>query len=193
MDKEQFEKDLKIRGFGERFFDRTFEGYKVNKDNESMYLACKGFVEKYDTYRATGTGLLLYGDIGLGKTHLVHSIATKLAETRNIWSYFVNAPEFLSNLRLAMNKKEMPDIFKIANEYTLLIIDDIGKEKPSDWVSEQFYILVNSRYNSKKPTIFTTNKGEKELSENIGPATISRIYEMTEQVGVTGKDFRKGE
>ena len=69
-------------------------------------------------------------------------------------------------------------------------MDDLGAEKPSDWVSEQLYMIINSRYEDMLPTIITTNCNTKELIERLGERTVSRIIEMTEPVTIKASDYR---
>ena len=73
----------------------------------------------------------------------------------------------------------------------VLVIDDIGTEKPSDWVAETLYNLVNSRYENTKTTIFTSNLELDELADKVDDKLASRITEMTDIIKSTGKDKRK--
>ncbi|MDD4324257.1 MAG: ATP-binding protein [Eubacteriales bacterium] len=73
----------------------------------------------------------------------------------------------------------------------LLILDDIGAEKPSDWVAEQIYAPIDIRYRMKRSTLFTTNCSMKQLENQIGRRSVSRIIEMCEGVKVGGEDWRK--
>lgn len=73
----------------------------------------------------------------------------------------------------------------------LVILDDIGAEKPSDWVEEQLYALIDLRYRMQRSTIFTTNCTLKQLESQIGSWVVSRIFEMCEGVKVEGRDWRK--
>jgi DNA replication protein DnaC len=75
----------------------------------------------------------------------------------------------------------------------LVILDDLGAEKPSDWVEEQLYALIDLRYRMERSTIFTTNCTLKQLENQIGSRLVSRIFEMCEGVKVEGRDWRKGD
>lgn len=73
----------------------------------------------------------------------------------------------------------------------IVILDDIGAEKPSEWVEEQLYALIDLRYRKQRSTFFTTNCTLKQLEGQIGSRSVSRIMEMCEGVRVGGEDWRK--
>lgn len=73
----------------------------------------------------------------------------------------------------------------------IVILDDIGAEKPSEWVEEQLYALIDLRYRMQRSTFFTTNCTLKQLEGQIGSRSVSRIIEMCEGVRVGGEDWRK--
>ena len=72
----------------------------------------------------------------------------------------------------------------------MLILDDLGAEKPSDWVKEQLYVIINRRYENMLPTIITTNCTMNELKDRIGERTASRIIEMTTPYKITASHSR---
>jgi len=73
----------------------------------------------------------------------------------------------------------------------VVILDDIGAEKPSDWVEEQLYALIDVRYRMLRSTIFSSNRSMRQLEAQIGSRSVSRIMEMCEGVRVGGEDWRK--
>lgn len=72
----------------------------------------------------------------------------------------------------------------------ILILDDVGAEKLTDWVAETFYLIVNKRYNEMLPTIFSSNLAVGELAEMLGDRTASRIVEMCDIIKIDGEDRR---
>lgn len=74
---------------------------------------------------------------------------------------------------------------------TIVILDDIGAQKPTDWVEEQLYSLIDLRYRMQRSTFFTTNCSLKQLEGQIGYRCVSRIMEMCEGIKVEGKDWRR--
>lgn len=73
----------------------------------------------------------------------------------------------------------------------LLILDDLGKEKQTEWTNQILYEVINSRYEHRKPIVVTTNYSAQELSNRIDSAVVSRLFEMCAFVNVTGVDHRK--
>jgi DNA replication protein DnaC len=108
---------------------------------------------------------------------------------------FVTVPELLDNLREVYmipgrDIDEWMDTVKNAN---LLVLDDLGAEKPTPWVQERIFVIVNHRYREALPTIFTSNIGPKDLAAQLGERTASRIVAMTEGIELEGDDYREAE
>lgn len=147
-----------------------------------------------------GRGLYLYSSCsGTGKTTIACTIANEYI-VRHMWKaklnplvVYVVVPELLDRIR---DHWQDPD----ENLYTLLenirtvpivIWDDIGAEKPSEWVRERLYTLINTRYTSELCNIFTSNLPLEKLEEQLGQRITSRIYGMCYTVEVTGEDHRR--
>ena len=138
-------------------------------------------------------GLYLYGAVGTGKTHIAYAIYQKSNEQVMNYVLFFNTTELLYGLRKDIDKEPVDrwnEDEKIMKHQGIVILDDIGAEKISDWVSERFYLIVNKRYENMYPTIFTSNFPIKELANKIGDRTVSRIVEMCNIVELTGEDKR---
>jgi DNA replication protein DnaC len=105
---------------------------------------------------------------------------------------FVVVPELLRAIRKGFNQPndDSDKLVKLTEEAQLLVLDDLGAEKPSDWVREQLYVIINRRYENMLPTIITTNCTTKELIDKIGQRTVSRIVEMTTPYKITAEDYR---
>lgn len=132
--------------------------------------------------------LYLYGNYGTGKTYSIYALAIYLMINKYSLCIF-NLIDLLNKIRLSYNKENLY-IEKFYN-VEFLIIDDIGKEKVSEWVAEQLYSLINYRYENIKTTIFTSNLNLNELSEKTGyESIVSRIAEMCEVYELSGEDKR---
>ena len=91
----------------------------------------------------------------------------------------------------AKTKEFRPDeIIEQAKKVELLVLDDLGAEKPSEWVVEKLFQVVNYRYNEMLPTIFTSNLSPEELENRIGERTVARIIEMAKVIRMVGKNLR---
>lgn len=142
--------------------------------------------------RKTRNGLYLWGDVGSGKTHIAYAIYKKLQEER-VMCRFHNTTELIFELRRdfdrdAYSKSRLDE--RLPEYDGVLILDDIGAERLTDFVAETFYLIVNTRYNNKMPTIFTSNLKIGELADRVGDRTASRIVEMCDIVQISGSDRR---
>ncbi|HUM44441.1 MAG TPA: ATP-binding protein, partial [Fervidobacterium sp.] len=103
----------------------------------------------------------------------------------------VVVPELLNEMNAKVGRNE--DVFGIVQEIIdvpFLVLDDLGKEKITDWRKEQLYIIINDRVASQKPMVITTNCGIKELQKRLDQATVSRIVENSQIIELGGVDRR---
>jgi DNA replication protein DnaC len=175
-------------GLGKRFAQRKFETFKPTPETQGAFDACVAFC---DNFTEDSKGLRLVGSYGCGKTHLTASIIHRLAE-QGIGGVFVVVPELLRAIRRGYNQQndDSDRLVKLTEEAPLLVLDDLGAEKPSDWVREQLYVIINRRYENMLPTIVTSNCTTQELVERVGQRTVSRLIEMTTPIKITAKDYR---
>lgn len=144
--------------------------------------------EMFENIPNTKKGLYIHGNVGTGKTHIAYALMLKSNNIR-----FYNITSLLRRIRADFSRQpyEKEHLEEdIIETNSLVIIDDIGSEKMTDWVAETFYHIINQRYNSMKPMIFTSNFEIKDLAERVGDRTASRIVEMCDVVELVGKDRR---
>lgn len=158
--------------------------------------------------RETRKGIFIHGGVGTGKTHIAYAIGDRMENTgpaiteteagvrvRPVRVKVHNTTELLRDIREDFDRHHEAKTHTLTNlmEFNgLLILDDIGAEKLSEWVQETFYLLVNRRYEDMLPTIFTSNFNLEELAVRIGDRIVSRIAEMTDVVELRGRDRRVG-
>jgi DNA replication protein DnaC len=181
-----------------RYENCHFQSYKITTPSHerAFRYASKLAME----YPAIDRGLLLMGTCGVGKTHLAVSILKALTE-RGFSCLFYEFGSLLKQIQDSYNPNTQSSELKILGnlfDAEVLVLDEIGASKPTDWVRDTMAHVINTRYNDKKLTIFTTNylderKSEKEetLEERIGVRLRSRLFEMCQTVKIEGHDFRK--
>lgn len=180
-EKSKIEKTLKMARVSKSFLNRTFDRFNTT----SLNSGAKAFAE---TYVPIDFGIVFVGSCGVGKTHLASAIANKHA--KNISFLFVSCPELLHQIRLSYNSNSKVDLLEYAKKIPLLLLDDIGAEKPTEWVRETLYLLIDHRSEEQLPTIFTTNCTMNELADKLGDRIASRITGMCKIIKMNGDDYR---
>ena len=143
---------LKAEGFSDpSMLDWAFEN--DNGRSPQMHHAHR-YVEQWQTMRAENLGLLLWGGVGTGKSFLAGCIANALME-QEVPVRMTNFARILNELNSSFSGRN--DIVDRLCRYPLLIIDDFGMERGTEYALEQIYNIVDSRYRSRKPLIVTTN------------------------------------
>ena len=149
------------------------------------------YVQAVEQNIRAGKGLWLQGDVGTGKTTLAMLVSKAALDAgRSVAIY--SLPRLLSLLRDSMDSEEgMLDFMDRLTAVDLLHLDDLGAENQTDWVLEQLYSIVNSRYEAERAIIATTNLMPDELSERLGARTVSRLVEICgDPITLTGADKR---
>lgn len=137
-------------------------------------------------------GLCLYGLTGRGKTHCALAVGNAI-KAKGFSVLALKSIDLLNMLRRTYRQNDGQKEVKLIRalmEVDLLIIDDLGSEKPSGWVKEKLYEIVDSRH-GKKTCIFTTNLGGQELAKELGSAIASRVFGVGYAVAVKGRDKRQ--
>jgi DNA replication protein DnaC len=139
-------------------------------------------------------GLYIYGGTGVGKTHVACALAKKFIES-GLDVLFYNTGDFLEKIREEFGQGNYEDDYEglfreTMNFKGILIFDDIGSEKTSDWVAERLYLIINKKWEDMIPMIFTSNCDLEILSARLGDRVASRIRGMTALVRLDGEDKR---
>lgn len=175
-----------------------FHNYKAN--NPSQEAAFKYSTQLTMEYPAVDQGLLLMGTVGVGKTHLAVSILKGLTE-RGFNCLFYEFGRLLKEIQDSYNPNthasELSVLAPVLN-VEILVLDELGASKPTDWVRDTMAHIINSRYNDKKLTIFTTNyldarqsERDEVLEDRIGSRLRSRLFEMCRSIEMNGDDYRR--
>lgn len=167
----------------------TFENN--DRKNAKISDAMIRYAERFPDFRKMGKGLLLYGSVGTGKTYYAACIANKLIDD----GYSVVMTNFARLTNTIQGKFDgKQEFIDSLNRYSLLIIDDLGAERKSEFMQEMVFNIIDSRYRSGLPFIITTNLTAEEIKKNqdIGYSRIyDRILERCFPVAVTGDSRRR--
>ena len=169
--------------------------------NEKMVNAVTRACRFADAFPVVDKGLFLIGPPGIGKSHLAVAVLKRVITTRGARGLFYDVRELLRVIRSTYDpvvKTTEVQVLRPVMEADLLVLDDIGAEKTSEWVEETLNLIVNTRYSEKRLTIFTSNYEEKEdrgdpdsLLARVGFRMHSRLYEMCEFLEYDSADFRQ--
>ncbi|HSS21766.1 MAG TPA: ATP-binding protein [Pyrinomonadaceae bacterium] len=204
-----------------RFRECSFHNYYPK--NDSQYFAHSFASKLVDEYPAVEAGLLFTGSVGVGKTHLAIAVLKELILKKGVTCLFYESGSLLKTIQDSYNPiSQTSEMRVLAPVYNaeVLVLDELGASVPTNWVRDTLYQIINTRYNNKKLTIFTTNylddvrviteaaadsadtkrkrtfaqeriQEMTTLEERIGTPLRSRLYEMCKKVMIEGEDYRK--
>ena len=183
----------------------------ADRSLEFAHLSALKFAQEYDP--RDGTGLLIIGKIGTGKTHLAVGITKDLILNKGISCLFYDYRELLKEIQNSYNptvKTTELDVLRPVFETDVLVLDELGAVKPTEWVWDTVSLILNSRYNDNRTTIITTNFEDQPaagvngsvsiaraatrsetLGDRIGERMRSRLHEMCRVIKMGGEDFRQ--
>ena len=183
-------KRRKTQGLQDRYlYDYTFAN--DNGQNPLMDKA-RAYVEHWDEAYRNNTGLLLFGDVGTGKSFFAGCIANALLD-RDVPVLMTNFPTILNKLA-GMFSEDRGELIANLGTYDLLILDDLGVERSTEYAMEQMFHVIDCRYRSRKPMIVTTNLRLDEIKNppDLAHARIyDRILECCAPILFPGKNFRE--
>jgi DNA replication protein DnaC len=189
----------------------TFEIYhEADRSLSEALLTARRFVDEYPAGTA-GKGLLFIGPMGVGKTHLAVGVLQRLVRERGVKGLFCDYRELLKSIQNSYNREVRTTELELLQPIfaaEVLVLDDLGAQKPNEWVWDTVALILNTRYNDRQTTIITTNYSdlpaaggaisdteraarEQTLGDRIGDRMLSRLAEMCIRVSMNGKDCRQ--
>jgi len=181
-------------GIPKRFKDKPLNSFDAQYQKGAWMIACR-YVERFREIRQEKkNGLCFIGPSGTGKSHLAYGILSGLL-AQAVPGICGTVPDILDMLRPRQaeqaNSQERLHALKSLD---IVILDDLGAERETPWVTERLYVIINYRYNEILPTIITSNQELEDLEKLPGWGRIvSRLFEMCHLIRMDGRDYRKGE
>jgi DNA replication protein DnaC len=176
-----------------RYRGVSFDRPPVTSMPDAQVGAVRQYIRNLDTHLGQGSGLWFLGGTGTGKTTLAMLISSAALDAGHSVAIY-SLPRLLAEIRATYTEDvdgSYLDFFDRLASVDLLQLDDLGAQRSTDWVFEQLYSLINSRYEEQRSIVVTTNIDDpRELEEQIGRRTVSRLAEMCEQVPLYGPDGR---
>lgn len=164
-------KDLRRAGFPDKeMLQWTFANDDM--ENEQITKAMKRYVENFPELKKQGKGLLLYGNVGRGKTYAACEVANALID-KGYSALVTNFARIVNTLQGTFEKQEYIDSL---NDFSLLVIDDLSAERDTAYMKEQIFQVVDARYRANLPMIITTNLSLEEIKKT-SDLEYTRIYD----------------
>jgi DNA replication protein DnaC len=206
----------------QRYINCVLDSYETNfhsadRSLKSALVQARNFVKAYPL-ETDGKGLLLIGDVGIGKTHLAVGILQALITERSAKGLFCDYRDLLKQIQNSYGRNDLSEreILAPVFEADVLVLDELGAAKPTEWVWDTVQHILNTRYNDKRTTIITTNypnehetpvdmydklaKDKRDAKKAMHKETLgdritermrSRLQEMCVVVEMQGEDFRQ--
>jgi DNA replication protein DnaC len=169
--------------------------------NESLGHAAEKARQLAETFPSVSKGLFLEGPPGVGKTHLAAAVLKQVVTTTGVRGVFYDTRDLLKVIKNTYDPSTRTtelDVLRPVMNADLLVLDDLGAEKPTEWVEETMNLIVNTRYNERRLTIFTSNYPDipddtdpDSLLFRIGHRMRSRLHEMCDFQEMEGADYRE--
>lgn len=182
----------KLSLMDEKLMKANLSTFVENDENARLLKIIHNYIVNFDRMYAENQGLLLWGPVGTGKSYAAATIANELLERKTS----VVMTSFIKILKEVGTFDSDDGKIEKINKAKLLIIDDLGAERGTDYTLERVYDIIDSRYRSNKPIILTTNLTMEQMKDcdDIRYNRIyDRIFEMCYPVKVTGLSWRKRE
>lgn len=187
---------------GKRYEHCDFENF-ISYPNERLLAAVARARKFADAFPVVDRGLFFVGPPGIGKSHLAVAVLKAVIRSCGARALFYDVRELLRLIRSTYDpvaRTAEVEVLQPVIDADLLVLDDLGAEKTSEWVEETLNLIVNNRYCEKRPTVFTSNYEEKEdptdpdsLFVRVGYRIHSRLYEMCDFLEFDGADYRHRE
>ena len=161
---------LQIAGIPERYRHCRLHSFQTDSTHRrsaaqklAAHATCRRYVDEFfdlDEQRNRASGLIFIGPPGVGKTHLAAAVLAEVVERYQVKGRFVDFTTLLHQIQSTFDPGSGTSKHKILDPVInaeLLVLDELGAQKPTEWVMNTLYLVINTRYTERRPTLFTTN------------------------------------
>lgn len=163
-----------------RFADKSFANYEARTPEQKCALEiCQSYADNFDEQLKAGRCMLLLGSLGTGKTHLAIAIANRLIHKQSVSAIYRTVGGVLAEIRSSYDSRDTTEeeVLRSLIAPKLLILDEAGATKPSEFELATLFRIINGRYEQLLPTIVISNLPADELSAALGERCVDRLRE----------------
>lgn len=196
--KEQYEEEMaRIRQMRDaslmdsKYREATFSNYRIFEQNRKAFRIARKYTDQFPEMLERNQGIIFYGPVGTGKSFTSACIANELLD-KKVSVIMTSFVKILQNIQM----QDEAAYISMLNSAKLLILDDLGTERNTDYALEKVYNIIDSRSRASKPMVLTTNLTLSEMleAEDIRYKRIyDRIFETCFPVEIPGESFRRKE